>query len=96
MSDPLSRLRTLEMEQAPPISQENPCWLVGKNSRGYWIARDRSSRHGGLFASLTAAQRYARLQTIGRDATIVVVVDHLELDLSAPSPEASRRREPNV
>lgn len=76
----------MEINQAPPTSAEKACWLVGRNSRGYWTARDRLSRHGGFFASLAAAQRYARLQTIGRDATIVIVMGHLELDLSTPPP----------
>jgi hypothetical protein len=73
----------MEMKQEPLPSMENPCWLVGRNSRGHWTARDRSGRQGGLFASLAAAQRYARLETIGREATIVIVTDHLELELSA-------------
>jgi hypothetical protein len=85
----------VEINRTAPTSPEKPCWLVGRNSRGHWTARDRSSQHGGLFASLAAAQRYARLQTIGRDATIVMVKDHLELDLSAPSPHARKRWEPN-
>jgi hypothetical protein len=67
------------------ILPEKPCLLVGRNSRGHWTVRDRHCLQGGLFASLAAAQRYARLHTIGRDATIVMV-DHLELDLSAPPP----------
>jgi hypothetical protein len=75
----------MEMKQEASPSMENR-WLIGRNSRGYWTARDCSGRHGGLFASLAAAQRYARLQSIGNDATIVIVTDHLELDLSAPSP----------
>jgi len=82
----------MEMNQTSPTSPENPCWLVGRNSRGHWTARDRSSQHGGLFASLAAAQRYVRLQTIGRDATIVMVMGHLEVDLSAPSPDACKLR----
>jgi hypothetical protein len=68
---------------------EKPCLLVGRNSRGHWTVRDRDCLQGGLFASLAAAQRYARL--IGRDATIVMV-DHLELDLSAPPPYVSIAR----
>jgi hypothetical protein len=71
----------VEMNRTASTSPEKLCWLVGRNSRGHWTARDRSRRHGGFFASLAAAQRYARLQTIGRDATIVMVKGHLELDL---------------
>jgi hypothetical protein len=84
----------MEMNQASPTLSENPCWLVGRNSRGHWTARDYSSRRGGLFASLADVQRYVRLQTIGRDATIIMVTGHLELDLSAPSPHARKLREP--
>jgi len=78
----------MEINQAASTSPEKPCLLVGRNSRGHWIVRDRSSRHGGLFASLAAAQRYARLQTISGDATIVMVPGCLELDLSASAPHA--------
>ena len=81
----------MEMNQAVATLSEKSCLLVGRNSRGHWIVRDRSSRHGGLFASLAAAQRYARLQTISRDAAIVMVPGCLELDLSAPSPHACER-----
>ena len=68
--------------QAALTSPENPCLLVGRNSRGHWIVRDHSSRQGGLFVSLAAAQRYARLQTIGCDTTVVTVPGCLELDLT--------------
>jgi hypothetical protein len=82
----------MEMNQTSPTSSESPCWLVGRNSRGHWTARDCSNQQGGLFASLAAAKRYVRLQTIGRDAAIVMVTGHLELDLSAPSPHARELR----
>jgi hypothetical protein len=75
----------MEPNQTASILPEKPCFLVGRNSRGHWTVRDRDCLQGGLFASLAAAQRYARLHAIGRDAAIVMV-DHLELDLSAPPP----------
>ena len=80
----------MEMIQAGSTSSDKPYLLVGRNSRGHWIVRDCSGRHGGLFASLAAAQRYARLQTVSRDATIVMVPGCLELDLSAPSPHVHK------
>jgi len=83
----------MEMNLATLTAPEQPCLLVGRNSRGHWTVRDRDCLQGGLFASLAAAQRYARLQTIGRNATIVMV-GRLELDLSAPSPYVGRRLEP--
>ena len=78
------------MEMLQSESTDERCLLVGRNSRGHWIVRDRCCRHGGLFASLAAAQRYARLQTVHRDATIVMVPGCLELDLSASSPLANK------
>ena len=71
----------MEKNQAVSTSSEKPRLLVGRNSRGHWIVRDHSSRHGGLFVSLAAAQRYARHQTVSRDATIIMVPSCLELDL---------------
>lgn len=76
----------MDLNQATSVSPEKPCLLVGQNSMGQWIVRDRSSRHGGLFASLAAAQRYARLQTVSPDAQIIMVPGCLELDLSSPAP----------
>jgi hypothetical protein len=55
--------------------------LVGRSRGGDWILRDRSGRRGGLFVSLADAQRYARLESIGR--AVVMVQGHLELDLSS-------------
>jgi hypothetical protein len=75
----------MEPNQTASILPEKPCLLVGRNSRGHWIVRDRDCLQGGLFASLAAAQRYARLHTIGGDVAIVMV-DNLELELSAPPP----------
>jgi hypothetical protein len=59
------------------------CLLVGRSRGGDWIVRDRSGRRGGLFVSLADAQRYARLESIGRAAAVVMVQGHLELDLSS-------------
>jgi hypothetical protein len=80
----------MEMNEAASTPSGKSCLLVGRNSRGHWTVRDRDCLQGGLFASLAAAQRYARLQTIGRDATIVMVRGDLELDLTAPPPYVTK------
>jgi hypothetical protein len=56
------------------------CFLMGQNSRGDWTVRDRSGKRGGLFVSLAHAQRYVRLESIGRATNVIMVSGQLELE----------------
>jgi hypothetical protein len=55
-------------------------FLMGRDSRGNWTVRDRAGKRGGLFASFVHAQRYVRLESIGRVAHVVMVSGALELE----------------
>jgi hypothetical protein len=60
-------------------------FLVGRNSRGQWIARDQSGRRGGLFVSRAEAFKFARFETGNRPDLVVAFPGILELDLAGPA-----------
>lgn len=67
-------------------------FLVGRNSRGQWIARDQSGRRGGLFVSRAEAFKFARFETGNRSDLVVAFPGILELDLAGPAaPELDYR-----
>ena len=57
-------------------------FLVGRNSRGQWIARDQNGLRGGLFVSRSEAFKFARFQNGNRPELVVAVPGVLELDLN--------------
>ncbi len=60
-------------------------FLVGRNSRGQWIARDQDGLRGGLFVSRAEAFKFARFENGNRADLVVAVPGILELDLAGPA-----------
>lgn len=60
-------------------ADENPCLLVGRNSKGQWVVCDRSRLKVGLFRSLDAALRYARAETGGGARRLIITEAPLEI-----------------
>ena len=61
---------------------EPSLFLVGKNRRGQWVARDQRGLRGGLFVSEAAARKYALFENGRKPELIVAMPGYLELDLS--------------
>lgn len=59
--------------------------LIGTNSRGDWVVRDRAGRRGGVFVSRASALRYARLETGQRGPRVTTFVGTLELETTRPA-----------
>jgi hypothetical protein len=55
--------------------------MIGQDSRGNWVAQDKTGTRGGLFADRAEALRYVRFES-ARHA-LVTVVGSLELNISA-------------
>jgi hypothetical protein len=58
--------------------------LIGKNSRGQWVARSQDGLSGGLFVNRTEALRYALFENGRRPEAVVIVSGGLELALTQP------------
>jgi hypothetical protein len=66
----------------PPACHHNTIVLIGKNSRGQWVAREPNGLYGGLFVSRTAAVRYALFENGHHPEAIISCASLLELDMA--------------
>jgi hypothetical protein len=68
-----------EVQEEPP----SPIVLIGRNSRGSWVAQERTGLFGGLFVSRIAAERYALFENGHHPENLVAAVGPLELRIGA-------------
>jgi hypothetical protein len=65
--------------------------MIGRDSQGNWVAKERSGIRGGLFVDRATALKFAKAES-GRDPhAIVWVSGEVELDLAAASTAASEQ-----
>lgn len=72
------------MKQAEPPSSSPIVFLVGRNSRGHWVAQARNGLYGGLFVSRAAAVSYALFENGHDPAAVIAVPDVIELQIASP------------
>jgi hypothetical protein len=63
-------------------SSKLPLFLIGRNSRGYWVVRDQCGLRGGLFVDRAEALRFALFENGNRPQAIIMVPGILELDIA--------------
>ena len=56
-------------------------FLVGKDSRGRWVAQKQHGHSGGLFATRAAAIKFALFENGRRPDAVIAVPGVFELDL---------------
>ena len=61
---------------------EFPLFLIGKNSRGQWVAQSQRGLCGGLFVNRAAALKYALFENGNRPELVITVPGVVELDMS--------------
>jgi hypothetical protein len=69
--------------------------LVGRNSHGEWVVRDKSGLRGGLFINRTEALKFAMFENGRRPQAVIMVPGTLELELSS-SDRAARHTLPGA
>jgi hypothetical protein len=81
-------------EQAgePPSCLLPPTFMIGCNSRGNWVAQEKSGTRGGLFVSRAEALKYARFESGNDPHAVVMVSGTLELDTSSATARADVRQ----
>jgi len=63
--------------------------IIGRNSRGNWVAKEQNGLFGGLFVNRAQAMKYALFENGDHPATIVLTSNVVELDVhrnASPSP----------
>lgn len=68
-----------EISPVGSVLSRPPHFLVGRNSRGQWVVRDRSTRCGGLFDNRAEALRFAFRERGEAPGAVVLVPYVLEL-----------------
>ena len=71
-----------------PSSLRPPIFMIGRDSRGNWVAKDQSGARGGLFVNRAAALKFASDESGSHPRAIVWVSGPLELTMS-PGPSIS-------
>ena len=63
--------------------------IIGRNSRGDWVAQEQNGLFGGLFVNRAQAMKYALFENGDHPATIVLTSNIVELEMhrkAQPSP----------
>jgi hypothetical protein len=76
----------MKIGEPPSSSGSNTSlFLVGRNSRGHWVARDQQGLRGGLFVDRAEAVKFAIFENGDRPQAVIMVPGVLELDMSGRS-----------
>jgi hypothetical protein len=76
----------------PPSCLQPPIFVIGRDSKGNWVAQEQSGMRGGLFIDRASALKFAKAES-GRDPRAIVWVSGvLELDTSATVVSTSEQR----
>ncbi|MDR3468796.1 MAG: hypothetical protein P4M07_22940 [Xanthobacteraceae bacterium] len=77
------------MSESEPPSSNQTIFLIGRNSRGQWVAQARNGLYGGLFISRAAAVSYAMFESGHNPASIVATPETLELEVAGLQPTSA-------
>ena len=81
----------MEKIDEPPSCTSNLV-IVGRNSRGNWVAQEENGLFGGLFVSRAQALKYALFENGQHPETIILTTNIVELDMhrkASPSSPAT-------
>jgi hypothetical protein len=84
-------MQTLE---EPPSCASSNVVVIGRNSRGNWVAQEQNGLFGGLFVNRAQAVKYALFENGHHPETIVLTANVIELDMHGkvlPSPASANR-----
>jgi hypothetical protein len=79
--------RVLESVDEPPSCPSNLV-IIGRNSRGNWVAQETNGLFGGLFVSRAQALKYALFENGHHPETIVLTNNIVELDMHRKAPSS--------
>jgi len=76
-------MKQAEKAAEPPSSLRPPIFMIGQDSRGNWVAQEKSGVRGGLFVDRAGALKFAKFENGNHPPAIVWVNGVLELNISA-------------
>ena len=84
----------MKLVEPPSCEAASNIVLIGRNSRGQWIAQEQNGLFGGLFVNRAQAVKYALFENGHHPETIVELSRESELDMGdklASSAAGTRR-----
>jgi hypothetical protein len=75
-------MQKAEQASEPPSCLLPPIFMIGRDSRGNWVAQEKSGGRGGLFINRAEALKYAKFESGDYPHAVVMVSGPLELDTS--------------
>jgi hypothetical protein len=86
-----------ETATEPPSCLRSPIFMIGRDSRGNWVAQEQSGTRGGLFVDRAGALKFAKSENGNHPHAVVWVSGVLELDTGfVPSIATDHRLDNNV
>jgi hypothetical protein len=82
----------VEAIDEPPSCTSNLV-IIGRNSRGNWVAQENNGLFGGLFVSRAQALKYALFENGHHPETIVLSTTIVELDMHRKAPPQHAAKE---
>lgn len=79
-----------------PPSSSSHLVIIGRNSRGAWVAQEQNGLFGGLFVNRAQAMKYALFENGDHPATIVLTSNIVELDMHRKAQPSPRTVEADV
>ena len=64
----------------PPSCLQPPVFMIGRDSRGYWVAQEPSGTRGGLFVNRGEALKFVKNENAVHPHAIVWISGILELN----------------
>jgi hypothetical protein len=79
----------VEKAAEPPSCLRPPIFMIGRDSRGNWVAQEKSGARGGVFVDRAGALKFVKFETVDVPHAVVWVNGILELNTSATSAKTS-------
>jgi hypothetical protein len=85
-------MNNAEKAAEPPSCLRPPIFMIGRDSRGNWVAQEQGGGRGGLFVDCAGALKFAKSENGNHPHAVVWVSGALELDAShAPAVAVGQR-----
>jgi hypothetical protein len=85
-------MKPAEKAAEPPSCLEPPIFIIGRDSKGNWVALEKNGARGGLFVDRMGALKFAKFEGGQHPHAVAWANGVLELNTSARSANTSGRR----
>jgi hypothetical protein len=89
-------MKQAEQASEPPSWLSPPIFMIGRDSKGHWVAQEQGGLRGGLFVNRAEATKYARFESGNDPHAVVMVSGVLELDTVCAGARSLQQRHAEI